>query len=229
MVSLPLKTILNPIKTQLLNPSAPARAAVIAALQKLGAGTNDAGSLVDRYGPEKVDFQIQRLEWGMRFPDWARKVKSRKGWIAGSLKQAAEDGGEGYNIPEGFVSPAAREKAQREREAREAEHQRREAERQAAEAAEAARVAAVNQTYLDFLATLPPPAREEIHRTALELLKADAGGFAWHRYQAGLKLKQKIEEMPAVYPVYLRQVCTTVRARYPDADLPDLPAAEEAV
>ena len=224
-----LKTILNPTKTQLLNPSAPARAAVIASLQKIGFATGDAGELADRYSPEMVDFQLQRLEWGMRFPDWARKVKSRKGWIAGSLKQAAEDGGEGYNIPEGFVSPAAREKAQREREAREAEHQRREAERQAAEAAEAARVAAVNQTYLDFLATLPPPAREEIHRTALELLKADAGGFAWHRYQAGLKLKQKIEEMPAVYPVYLRQVCTTVRARYPDADLPDLPAAEEAV
>ncbi|MCB0258899.1 MAG: hypothetical protein KDE62_04140 [Calditrichaeota bacterium] len=204
---------------------APARAAVIAALQKLGAGTNDAGSLVDRYGPEKVDSQIQRLEWGMRFPDWARKVKSKKGWIAGSLKQAAENG-EGYNIPEGFVSRAEREKAKSERETREAEHQRREAERQAAEAAEAARVAAVNQAYLDFLATLPQPAREDIHRTALELLKADSGGFAWHRYEAGLKLKQKIEEMPAVYPVYLRQVCSTVRARYPDEGLPDLPAAE---
>ena len=222
MVSLPLKTILNPTKTQLLNPSAPARAAVVAALQKQGAGTNDAGSLVDRYGPEKVDFQIQRLEWGMRFPDWARKVKSRKGWIAGSLKQAAENG-EGYNIPEGFVSRAEREKAKSERETREAEHQRREAERQAAEAAEAARVAAVNQAYLDFLATLPQGDKADIQRTAMQLLHGDAGGFAWHRYQAGLKLGQELEDMPAVYPVYLRHLRSTVRARYPDEGLPDLP------
>ena len=199
---------------------APARAAVIAALQKLGAGTNDAGSLVDRYGPEKVDSQIQRLEWGMRFPDWARKVKSKKGWIAGSLKQAAENG-EGYNIPEGFVSRAEREKAKSERETREAEHQRREAERQAAEAAEAARVAAVNQAYLDFLATLPQGDKADIQRTAMQLLHGDAGGFAWHRYQAGLKLGQELEDMPAVYPVYLRHLRSTARARYPDADLPD--------
>ena len=94
------------------------------------------------------------------------------------------------------------------------------------DAADAARETATNKAYLDFLATLPQQEQDEIHRTSLEMLKADGGGFAWHRYEAGLKLKQKIEEMPAVYPVYLRQVCSTVRARYPDEGLPDLPAAE---
>ena len=199
---------------------APARAAVIASLQKIGFATGDAGGLADRYGPEAVDFQLQRLAWGLRFPDWARKVKSRKGWIAGSLKQAAESG-EGYNIPEGFISGAERDRARADKLAREAEHQRREAERQAAEAAEAARETAINRAYLDFLATLPQGDKADIQRTAMQLLHGDAGGFAWHRYQAGLKLGQELEDMPAVYPVYLRHLRSTARARYPDADLPD--------
>ena len=216
-----LKTILNPsTKTQRLNPDAPpARAAVIASLQKLNFATSDAGDLVDRYGPEAVNLQLQRLEWGMRHAGWAAKVKSRKGWIVGSLKQA--ETGEGYNIPEGFVSSAERDRAQAEREAREAEHRRREAERQAAEAAEAARETAINRAYLDFLATLPQGDKADIQRTAMQLLHGDAGGFAWHRYQAGLKLGQELEDMPAVYPVYLRHLRSTARARYPDADLPD--------
>ena len=147
-------------------------------------------------------------------------MKSRKGWIAGSLKQAAESG-EGYNIPEGFISGAERDRARADKLAREAEHQRREAERQAAEAAEAARETAINRAYLDFLATLPQGDKADIQRTAMQLLHGDAGGFAWHRYQAGLKLGQELEDMPAVYPVYLRHLRSTARARYPDADLPD--------